>query len=133
MKRVKKPRNKPISIAARKSKGRNLQKWTCQKISELFDEPWGYEDECLIQPRIMGQKGVDVILRGKMEKLFPFAIECKAIETINWKKMVRQAKKNTPKGKNWMCVLKTTAFHDKIIVMNADKFFEIYKEGIKNK
>src|SRR4030066_247579 len=55
---------KPIKISSRKAKGRGLQKWLCQKISEmtgiLYDQS---DDSCLLHSREMGQSGTDVILR----------------------------------------------------------------------
>ena len=71
---------KRISVASAKDKGRRLQQWTCEQISKITGIPWGYEDDKEIQPRIMGQKGVDVILRGDALSLFPFSIECKSMQ-----------------------------------------------------
>ena len=107
-----------------KAKGRNFQKWVAQKVSELLHIPWGYEDDKDIQPRLMGQKGSDVVLRGSAREIFPFDIECKATETFHIYADIAQAQVNTAPGRNWLL------FHKKnrslpIVIMNAELFFKI--------
>jgi len=114
-----------IQVSSAKAKGRNLQKWTCEKISELLDIPWGYEDEKLIQPRLMGQSGTDVVLRGDAFLDFPFDVECKSCEAWSVPAFIRQAKKNTKKGRNWLLVLKRKDIQKPVVVVDADVFFEI--------
>jgi hypothetical protein len=117
-----------ISISSRKAKGRNLQKWTCEKISTLSNIPYGYEDNKLIQPRIMGQKGVDVILRGKAKEKFPFSIECKSAQQWNILAAIRQAKKNKIDGTDWLLVLKRKEIKSPVVVIDADVFFKIMEK-----
>jgi len=116
---------KRITVASAKAKGRNLQKWACKKISELIGIDCGYEDDMLIQPRIMGQSGVDVVLRGEALKKFPFSVECKSCEAWSLPKYIKQAKKNNIKNTDWLLILKRKEFKDPVIVMDANRFFEI--------
>lgn len=115
-------KKKKISTSSAKAKGRGLQQWTCQKISELLDIPWGKDE--MIASREMGQSGVDVRLIGEAKKKFPFAVECKCQETWSFPAWIKQARANEEKGMDWLLVVKKN--HTKpIIVIDADKFFEI--------
>ena len=58
-----------------KAKGRQLQDWVAQKISELLNIPCG-KDEAICG-REMGQDGVDIRLIGEARVRFPFSVECK--------------------------------------------------------
>ena len=62
-----------ISIASAKDKGRRLQKWVCEKISEITGFEHGSDgDDKPIESRGGGQSGVDVRLEPEVKKLFPF-------------------------------------------------------------
>ena len=63
-----------ISVKSAKAKARRLQDWTAKRISEITGIP--VEKDGDVEPRQMGQAGVDVILRGEALKLVPFSIEC---------------------------------------------------------
>lgn len=115
-----------ISIAARKAKGREFQKQICERISDLLGIEWGYEDEKDIQPRLMGQSGVDVILRGEARNQFDWNIECKRTEKWNVPGYIEQAKKNS-KGENWLLFMKRSR-EDAVVVLDAKKFFELMAE-----
>lgn len=106
-----------------KNKGRLLQQFVCKKISDFLGLPWGYEDDLLIQPRIMGQKGVDIILRGEARKRFLFDVECKATEKFAIYKDIEQAIKNTEKGRNWLLIHRKNRKRA-IVIMDLDAFFE---------
>ena len=114
-----------IKISSAKAKGRALQQWVCRKVSDLVNLPWGYEDDKPIQPRLMGQKGTDVVLRGEALDGFPFSVECKSGEHWSVPSSVKQAKKNRYKGTNWLLVLKNKNMKHPIAVLDAKLFFEI--------
>lgn len=118
-----------ISVAAAKDKARNLQKWVCEKVSNLIHLPWGYEDDRLIQPRLMGQKGTDIVLRGEALKHFPFSVECKSGEHWSVPATVKQAKKNRLKNTDWLLVLKNKEMKKPIVVLDAELFFDILEGG----
>jgi L-lactate utilization protein LutC len=117
-----------MKTSSAKAKGRELQKWVCQQISKITGLDWGYEDEKLIQPRIMGQKGKDVVLRGEALK-FKFDVECKRTEKFNLYEAIEQAKSNTEEGRFWMVVHKKNRY-EPIVVLDAKDFFEMYGGNI---
>lgn len=71
-----------MTTASKKSKGRNLQKLTCQGFFDIGCK-YGLQDGD-VTSRSMGCAGVDVILSPKaVEILGPLAIECKNCEALN--------------------------------------------------
>jgi hypothetical protein len=79
-----------ISISSRKQKGRKLQQWIAQKISELLNIPVEKDGE--IESRPMGCAGTDVILRGQAADMFRFSVEAKSQESLSIPAWIRQAK-----------------------------------------
>jgi hypothetical protein len=121
----------PIKISSRKGKGRELQKWICEKISKLINIPYNQsDDQCLIHSREMGQKGADIILRGKALKLFPFSIECKSSEQFNIRKAIEQAKSNKLESVFWMVVYKNKSFKKPVIIIDWKAFEYLCINGI---
>lgn len=118
-------RNKDMKTSSAKSKGRNLQKWVCAAISESIGIDWGYEDDMLIQPRLMGQKGTDVVLRGEAKDKCIFDVECKATESVTLYQDIQQAMNNTQEGRQWMVVHKKNR-KKPIVVLDAEYFFNTY-------
>ena len=118
-------KKKGISVAARKAKGRRLQQWTCQQISNLLGIPWGYEEA--IRPALMGESGVDVKLVGEAKKRFPFAVECKNCEQWGVAKFIEQAKENQGEDTDWLVVMKKNN-HEEVVVLDAKLFFKILKQ-----
>ena len=114
---------KPISIASRKAKGRNLQKWIAQKISEITGIPCG--KDCQIESREMGQAGVDVKLYGIAKEKFPFSIECKNQENWSIPAWIKDAKGNHVPGTDWLLFIRKNR-HEPIVVMDAVAFFDLY-------
>ena len=73
-----------------KAKGRNLQKWTRERLIEELDiHP---ED---IKSTSMGAGGEDVIMARAAREKFPYAIECKNQESLNVWKSYEQATENS--------------------------------------
>ena len=120
-----------ITRASANSKARWLQNRVCELISRLLNLPWGYEDDKLIQPRIMGQKGVDIILRGEAYERFTFDSECKNCETWSVPAAIRQAKNNTKEGRNWLVFMKKKEFKNPVVILDAYIFFDLLKYGEK--
>lgn len=126
-------KKKPIKISSRKGKGRNLQKWVCKIISDIVGIPWGKDED--IEPRPMGQSGVDVILRGEAKNIFPFSIECKNQESWNVHKWIKQTKQNEKDGTDWLLVCKRNKSKP-VVILDAETFFTdiyIYKISAKEK
>lgn len=115
---------KRIKVSSAKAKGRRLQIWVCHQISCLLNIPYGYEDDMLIQPRIMGQQGVDVILHGEALNKFPYSVECKSTEKIALYEAIKQAQSNQIAGREWLVIHKKNKFPP-IVVMDATHFFKL--------
>jgi hypothetical protein len=94
-----------IVVSSRKGKGRELQKWTCEQISNLTGIPWGNEDDCEIKSRTMGSSGTDVIMSSRVRKLFPLSIECKNQETWKPDSYIAQAKNNCYPETDWLVIM----------------------------
>ncbi len=120
-------KNRPISIASRKAKARELQKYVAQKISDITGIPCGKDE--LIESREMGQAGSDVKLIGEAKKKFPFSVECKRQEKFNLHDAVRQSKANQMEGTDWI-VISRRSNEEAILTMDADKFFKLYERLI---
>jgi len=121
-------KKQPIKISSRKAKGRELQKWVCRKIADIFGIEFNQQDdECLIHSREMGQAGADVILRGHIAKQFPFTIECKNTEQISLPNFIKQARDNTPENKKMLLVIRNKTLKDPIAVLDWDTFERLIK------
>ena len=118
------PFKKRITVASAKGKGRRLQNWTAQKISELLEIPWGKDEQ--IAGREMGQSGTDIRLVADAKDLFPWSVECKAQESWGVPSFVLQAKDNQGPGTDWLVIM-TKNNHDTLAVLDADVFFDILR------
>ncbi len=118
---MKQPKTR-ITRASARSKGRELQKWTCQQISDLLNIPWGKDE--LIASREASQTGTDVRLIGEAKERFPFSVECKAQETWSVLAWAKQAEANRVKGTDWLLVMKKSRIRP-IVAMDAEKFFNL--------
>lgn len=119
-----------IKPSSAKGKGRSLQYWVCEKISNLLNIPYNQkDDECLIQSRPMGLSGVDIVLRGEAKKKFPFSIECKACEQLNISQWVEQAKTNMQDNTDWMLIFKKHSMgSEPYVLISWETFEKLYKK-----
>jgi len=115
---------KVIKVSSRKSKGRNLQYWVCERIAKMFKIEFKQSDDnCLVHSREMGQHGTDVVLRGKVYRNFPFDIECKSSEILSIPEWIRQAKSNKSENRDWLLVFKKqTIGTEPLIIMEWTAF-----------
>lgn len=118
-----------ITIKSAKAKGRRLQNWTAEKISEITNYEFGKDKP--IEARPMGQSGTDIRLESYVYNLFPFYVECKFQEHWNIPEWIEQAKKNS-QNENWLLICKKSRMKP-IAILDAELFFDIYKEIIKIK
>ena len=119
--------DKRITTASAKGKGRELQHWVGRKISGLIGIKFDNQsDDSLIRSREMGQAGVDVILRGEAKERFPFVIECKNTESINFRSFVEQARKYDKEGQ-WLLIIRTKSLPDTTVTMSWDTFEKLFK------
>jgi hypothetical protein len=123
---------KPIKKSSAKGKGRDLQKWVCERIADLFQIEYNQQDDnCVIHSREMGQPGIDIIIRGYLKDFFPFAIECKSSEQLNLLKTIQQAKKNSKNNDWWIIVHKNKSMKNPAVIMSWDCFYSLNKEILK--
>jgi hypothetical protein len=111
-----------IKTSSAKAKGRSLQNWACQEISNILRIPWGKDE--LIASREMGQSGVDVRLIGEAKTRFPFSIECKNCQSWAIPAWIEQAKSNQTEGTDWLLIVKKNGVKP-IVVMDGKRFFEL--------
>ena len=75
-----------------KTKGKNFQNKICDMISKLIGLPVEKDGE--LESRQMGMTGVDIILRGRARKFFPYSVEAKRCEQLSIYRVIQQAEKN---------------------------------------
>ena len=119
---------KRIKTSSAKAKGRRLQQWIAKRISDITGLPYGKDE--VIESREMGQSGVDVKLYGDAKEMFPFSVEAKAQETWSIPAWIKQAKDNQLKDTDWL-LFATKNHFDKVVIMDADVFFDIYEQYIE--
>jgi hypothetical protein len=118
------PKKKRIAVSSAKAKGRNLQKWVCDKISKLTGVDTG--KDCPIESRPMGQSGCDVRMEQAILKLFPFSVECKAQESWSVSAWIEQAKKNLLRNTSWLLFFrKSRMIPHTVVLLDADIFFQM--------
>ena len=113
-----------MKTSSAKAKGRVLQNWVCQQISELLGIPWGRDEA--IAPREMGQSGTDVRLVGDARRRFPFSVECKNQETWAVPTWIEHAQRNQAPDTEWLLVMKRNRSKP-VIVIDAEVFFSLLK------
>ena len=123
-------KKKSISIASRKNKGRILQKWVAQKISDITGIKCGKDE--LIESREMGQKGTDIKLIGKAKSLFKFAVECKRTEKLDLYGSIKQAKANQKDDTDWLLIHRRSG-DEAIAIIKADTFFKLVENTIQKR
>lgn len=118
------PPKKRITHSSAQAKGRKLQQWVCQMISNLTGLPWGKDE--LIASREASQTGTDVRLVGQAKLLFPYSVECKYQESWSLPAWIKQTKANQAEGTDWLLFIRKNHM-DPIVVMDAKTFFELLK------
>lgn len=119
---VEKSKKKRIKTSSAKAKGRNLQQWVAQQISDITGIPFG-KDEC-ISSREMGQSGTDIRLIGEAKDKFPFSVECKAQEAWSVHSWIDQAISNETEDMPWLLIAKRSR-KQPIVILDAKLFFHL--------
>lgn len=128
----KETKQRKITRQSAKDKGRRLQSWACKKVSEITGFEWGSSGEDKpIESRPMGQHGTDVRMESQVIKLFPFSVECKYRETWSVPQWIQDTKENQIEGTDWLLIIKKNHL-DPVVIMDAERFFEIYRKLIKD-
>lgn len=122
---------KTITVASRKGKGRNLQKFICQEIADLIGAYYNQgDDQCLIHSREMGISGIDIVLRGNALVEFPFSVEAKCSEGLNLLETYQQATDNVVKGTDWMIVHQRKSIPETLCIISWNTFKKLFKKEI---
>ncbi len=120
--------NKRITVSSAKGKGRGLQMWVCRKISQIIHIPFDNQDDnSLILSRPMGLSGLDIILKDKASKLFPFSIECKNSESFNLLKTIEQVQANKKPNTDYLIIYKRKIFKQPIVILEFSVFEKLFK------
>uniref|UniRef100_A0A6M3IL25 Uncharacterized protein n=2 Tax=viral metagenome TaxID=1070528 RepID=A0A6M3IL25_9ZZZZ len=120
-------KNPRIKVSSAKAKSRRCQDWTAAKISDLIGLPWGKDQP--IEPRGMGQTGVDIRLDREALAKFPHSVECKWNEKWDVPGAIRQAKANQMSGTQWLLVMtknqEIRGQSEKVVILDAEVFFQL--------
>ncbi len=111
-----------MKTSSAKAKGRVLQQWVAQKLSELTGYAWGYNE--MISPREMGQSGTDIRLVADAKDDLPYSIEAKNQERWSVHKWIDQAIANQEPGTDWLLICKRNR-KQPVVVMDAERFFAV--------
>ena len=114
-----------MKSASCKAKGRRLQQWVARQIARVTGRPIGKDAE--IECREMGQAGTDVRLYGEAAELYPFSVECKNTERLEFWAAVDQAAKNKKAGTDWQVFVKRNRSAE-IVVMDAAAWFDFWEQ-----
>jgi len=121
-------KKKRITPQSAKAKGRNLQQYVCQKISDITGESWGSSGEdCPIESRPMGQSGTDVRMESHVLKMFPYSVECKAQESWNLHEFIKQAQTNILPDTDWLLVCKKSR-ENPVVILSREGFYYLTKK-----
>ena len=114
-----------MRTSSAKAKGRRLQQWIAEKISNLTGFQYGAD--CPIESRAMGQSGCDVRLERQVLDKFPFSVEAKNVEKVSLWASIDQAKANQIDGTDWLLIIKRN-HRNPVAVMDCEAFFELLKK-----
>lgn len=95
---------KPITVAARKNKGRKLQQLVRDKILENYPTL----DDTQVRSTSMGAGGEDVQLSREARDLFPYSVECKRYKNFAIYTPYEQCQNNAGK-------------HEPLLVIQGDR------------
>jgi len=104
--------------ASSKAKGRRFQ----QYIRDLLLKAADTLEEDDIRSTSMGAPGEDIQLSPAARKVYPYAIECKAVEKLNIWEAIRQAKENARKYIPVVCFKRNN--HEAWIAMPLKEYME---------
>jgi hypothetical protein len=113
-----------IQTQSAKAKGRNLQKWTRNKILDLVHslEP----DD--VKSTSMGAGGEDVQLSPAARKKMPVSIECKARKNIAVYSYYSQAQENCPENIEPLVIIKADR-KKPLALVDAEYFLKLLSEA----
>ena len=103
-----------------KQKGRLFQQWVRDLLIKVAGGSLEPDD---IRSTSMGAGGEDIQLSPAARKMYPYSIECKAVERLNIWDAIKQAKDNS-RGFIPLVFFRKNR-HEAWVAMPADKFMEL--------
>jgi hypothetical protein len=100
-----------------------LQQWLRDQIRQVFSLP-----EADVTSRSMGASGTDVLLSPAAGVLFPFAIECKAQESVSIWEAWRQTKSNVSEQLPFPLLVIKRNNEEPLAVLDAELFIRLMGE-----
>ena len=110
-----------MKVQSAKAKGRNLQKWTRERLIEELEI---HEED--VESRSMGASGEDLIMARAARKKFPYSIECKNQERGNVWESYKQALENSGDYEPIVVIKKN--HHKPLVVIDAEAFIKMHKD-----
>ena len=110
-----------MKVQSAKAKGRNLQKWTRERLIEELEI---HEED--VESRSMGSSGEDLIMARAARKKFPYSIECKNQERVNVWESYKQALENSGDYEPIVVIKKN--HHKPLVVIDAEAFIKMLKD-----
>ena len=110
-----------MKVQSAKAKGRNLQKWTRERLIEELEI---HEED--VESRSMGASGEDLIMARAARKKFPYSIECKNQERVNVRESYKQALENSGDYEPIVVIKKN--HHKPLVVIDAEAFIKMHKD-----
>ena len=110
-----------MKVQSAKAKGRNLQKWTRERLIEELEI---HEED--VESRSMGASGEDLIMARAARKKFPYSIECKNQERVNVWESYKQALENSGDYEPIVVIKKN--LHKPLVVIDAEAFIKMHKD-----
>lgn len=107
-----------VKTSSIKAKGRRLQQLVRDRIREKFNLQ---EDD--VRSLTMGESGEDILLSPSARQVFPFSVECKNVEKLNFWKAYEQAVYNS-KGYTPLLVAKKN-HSNPLVVLSLDDFMRL--------
>ena len=110
-----------MKVQSAKAKGRNLQKWTRERLIEELEI---HEED--VESRSMGASGEDLIMARAARKKFPYSIECKNQERVNVWESYKQALENSGDYEPIVVIKKN--HHKPLVDIDAGAFIKMHKD-----
>ena len=109
-----------------KAKGRNFQQQIARGIAESHGLTHGKDAD--VESRGMGQCGTDVRLSEPASKCFPYSVECKCVERLNFWDAINQSRTNILQDTDWLLVVKRNR-ETPVAILDWEVFLELQRKS----
>ena len=105
-----------------------MQKLVCAALLEIGNG-YGLEADDIVS-RAMGQNGVDCVLSPAARRIFPLAIECKAVEALNVPKTFWDHYKKYEKDNSLKLLIHTRNRQTPLVSLRLEDFLGLIRKTI---